>query len=295
MKVGFIGMGRMGVPMAQNVLKGGHDVTVYNRTRDKCRPLGDAGASVAETPGELAVGADVVVTMVADPAAATEVITGSEGVLGTIDAGSTVVEMSTIGPVAVRELAAAAEAQDVAFLDAPVSGSVAFAESAQLTAMVGGDEASLERVRPVLDTMTKAHFHLGPAGAGAAMKLAVNSIIAVLNQSISEALALAAAGGIKPEAAYEVLKASAIGAPYVHYREGAYLDPESHPPGFTPDMMRKDLALAFELAAGANVALPAAASADLFLSIALGLGYGDEDMAVTARVLRELSALDSAG
>ena len=288
-------MGRMGVPMAQNVLKGGHDVTVYNRTRDKCRPLGDAGASVAETPGELAVGADVVVTMVADPAAATEVITGSEGVLGTIDAGSTIVEMSTIGPVAVRELAAAAEAQDAAFLDAPVSGSVAFAESAQLTAMVGGDEASLERVRPVLDTMTKAHFHLGPAGAGAAMKLAVNSIIAVLNQSISEALALAAAGGIKPEAAYEVLKASAIGAPYVHYREGAYLDPESHPTGFTPDLMRKDLALAFELAAGANVALPAAASADLFLSIALGLGYGDEDMAVTARVLRELSALDSAG
>ncbi len=295
MRVGFIGMGRMGVPMARNVLKGGHDLTVYNRTPGRCAPLADAGASVAGTPAELAAGAEVVITMVADPPAAIEVITGSGGVLSGIDSGSTIIEMSTIGPVVVRELAAAADGQGVAFVDSPVSGSVAFAEGAQLTATVGGDKAALERVLPVLETMTKAHFHLGPSGAGAAMKLAVNSVIAVLNQSISEALVLAEAGGIQPEAAYEVFKNSAIAAPYVHYREGAYLDPANELPGFTPGQMRKDLALAFELATVANVPLPAATSADLFLSIALGLGYENEDMAVLTRVLRELSAVHSSG
>ena len=295
MKVGFIGMGRMGVPMAQNVLRGGHELTVYNRTRERCRPLAEAGASVAESPAELATGAEVVITMVADPPAARAVLTGPDGVVGALSAGSTVIEMSTTGPVAARELAAAAADCGVGFLDAPVSGSVAFAESAQLTAMVGGDAAALERVQPVLETMTKAHFHLGPCGAGAAMKLAVNGIIAVLNQSIAEALALAQAGGIELEDAYEVLKNSAIAAPYVHYREGAYLNPAGQPPGFTPDLMRKDLSLAFELAAEASVALPAAAAADLVLSIALGLGYGDEDMAVVAHVVRELSAIGSPG
>jgi 3-hydroxyisobutyrate dehydrogenase-like beta-hydroxyacid dehydrogenase len=288
--VGFAGLGRMGGAMARNVLDAGFPLTVHNRTAARCEPLRSAGAAVAATPGEMAGASDVVVTMVADAEAARAVIDGPQGILSGARPGLVLVEMSTIGPEAARELAARAAADGVTMIDAPVSGSVSVAEAAQLTAMVGGEVEGFERARPVLEAMTKAQFHLGPSGAGAAMKLAVNVIIASTTHALSEALVLAETSGISRGDAYEVIANSAIASPFVAYKRAAFEDPDGTPPAFALDLMRKDLALALELGGRARIPLLAAGAACEAMTLAAGLRGGEEDLVGVADALRQLAA-----
>jgi 3-hydroxyisobutyrate dehydrogenase-like beta-hydroxyacid dehydrogenase len=196
MRVGFIGLGHMGRPMARRLAGGEHPLAVWNRTPGPATEVAGAGATIAGSPAALAAASDVVITMLSDAAAVRAILGGPGGVLAAIAAGGTVVDMSTIGPEAARELGAEAARHGVAFLDAPVSGSVALAEQGTLTTMVGGDPGVFDRVRPVLTRLTRAQLYLGPQGAGAAMKLAANILIAATNQAIAEALALAARSGI---------------------------------------------------------------------------------------------------
>jgi 3-hydroxyisobutyrate dehydrogenase-like beta-hydroxyacid dehydrogenase len=265
----------MGLAMARNVAGAGFPLIVWNRTAERCTPLADAGARVATEPAALAA-ADVVITMVSDGNAARSVLVES-GLLGDLRPASVVLEMSTIGPTAVAELAAEAQRHDVHLLDAPVSGSVSVAEAAQLFAMVGGDRAAYRRATPVLDAMTKGHLLLGPSGAGAAMKLAVNAMIAVTNESIAETLALAERFGIERERAYDVLAGGALASPFVLYKRGAFLHPNTEPVAFTTALMRKDIYLAQDLAARLGVRIPATAAAAGVLEEALGNGLGDAD------------------
>ena len=201
------------------------------------------------------------------------------GLLEALRPGSIVLEMSTIGPIAVKRLAAEAVRHDVRLLDAPVSGSVSVAESAQLFSMVGGEQEAYEQAAPVLDAMTKGHVLLGPSGSGAAMKLAVNAMIAVTNESVAETVTLAGRFGIDPEKAYDVLAGGALASPFVLYKRGAFLNPETEPVAFTTTLMRKDLALAQELADALGVRIPAAAAAATVLEEALNSGLADADMA----------------
>ena len=192
--------------------------------------------------------------------------------------GSIVLEMSTIGPTAVAELATEAGLHDVHLLDAPVSGSVSVAEAAQLFAMVGGDRGPYVRVTPVLDAMTNGrHLLVGPSGAGAAMKLAVNSMIAVTNEAIAETLALAERFGIERERAYDVLAGGALASPFLLYKRGAFLHPETEPVAFTTSLMCKDVSLAQALAMEVGVRTPATAAARDVLEEALSRGLADED------------------
>ena len=207
------------------------------------------------------------------------------GLLDDLRPGSVVLEMSTIGPTAAAELAAEALRHDVHLLDAPVSGSVSVAEAGQLFAMVGGDREAYERAAPVLDAMTKGHLLLGPSGAGAAMKVAVNSMIAVTNESIAETLALAERFGIERERAYDVLAGGALASPFLLYKRGAFLRPDTEPVAFTTALMRKDTALAQELASRLGVRIPAAAAAAGVLEEALGGGLADADMASVISLL----------
>ena len=200
--------------------------------------------------------------------------------------GSIVLEMSTIGPAAVKRLGEDAQRHDVQLLDAPVSGSVATAEAAQLFAMVGGAQEAYARASPVLDAMTKGHVLLGPSGSGAAMKLAVNAMIAVTNESVAETVALAERFGIDPEQAYDVLAGGALASPFVLYKRGAFLHPESEPVAFTTSLMRKDLALADELASRLGVRIPAATAAAAMLEEALENGLAEADMASVIGMLR---------
>jgi len=285
--VGFAGIGRMGLPMALNVRRAGFPLTAWNRTPERCAPLAAEGAAVAAVPSGLA-GADVVVTMLADAAAVRSTLVDG-GLLEALEPGSIVLEMSTSGPTAIAELAAAADRCGVHLLDAPVSGSVSVAESAQLFAMVGGDEAAYRRAAPVLDAMTKGHVLLGPSGSGAAMKLALNSMIAATNESLAETLALAEAFGIDPERAYDVLQSGVLASPFVAYKRNAFLAPEATPVAFTAALMLKDVTLARELADRLGVRLPAATAAGHVLDEAARSGLGDDDMAAVLRLLRPAS------
>ncbi len=289
MKVAFVGIGRMGLPMARNVARAGHELTAFNRTPERSEPLREDGAAVAASAAEAVRGADVVVTMLADPAAVADQLEGEGGILAGAGEGLVWLEMSTIGPTAAREFAARAAAAGVEMLDAPVSGSVAVAEAAALAAMVGGPEAALERARPVLEAMTKAHFHLGGSGAGAAMKLAVNVMIASATVAISEALVLAEAAGIEREDAYEVIGAGALASPFVDYKKAAFLDPDGTPPAFALDLMRKDLKLALEQGEAAGVPLLGAGAAADAVTVAAGLEGGDADLVRVADALRRIA------
>jgi 3-hydroxyisobutyrate dehydrogenase/2-hydroxy-3-oxopropionate reductase len=290
MTVGFAGIGRMGLAMAGNLLRAGLPLAVWNRTVERCSPLADAGATVVAGPAELAV-ADLVVTMVSDGEAAWSVLVES-GLLADMRPGAVVLEMSTIGPLAVERLATEAALHEVRLLDAPVSGSVAVAEAAQLFAMVGGDRHAYELAAPVLDAMTKGHALLGPSGSGAAMKLAVNAMIAVTNESVAETLALAERFGIDPAQAYDVLAGGALASPFVLYKRGAFLHPGTEPVAFTTTLMRKDMRLAQDLATRLGVRIPAAAAAASVLDEALGSGLADADMASVLGLLKPARGSD---
>jgi 3-hydroxyisobutyrate dehydrogenase-like beta-hydroxyacid dehydrogenase len=288
-KIGFVGIGKMGLPMAGNLLRAGNDLTVFNRTPERCDPLRDDGATVATSAAEAAREAEVLVTMLADPAAVAGQMEGEDGILAGARAGMVWLEMSTIGPTAAREFAARAAEAGVEMLDAPVSGSVAVAEAAALVSRVGGSEAALERGRPALEAMTKAHFHLGGSGAGAAMKLAVNVMIASATVAISEALVLAEAADIDRADAYEVIAAGALASPFVGYKRAAFLDPDGTPAAFALDLMRKDLKLALEQGEAAGLPLLGASAAAEAMTVAAGLEGGDEDLVRVADALRRIS------
>ena len=283
MNVGFAGLGRMGLAMARNVLHAGFPLTVYNRTSARADALVEEGARVVEAPDHLSA-CDLVVTMVSDAAAARSVLVEG-GLLDALLPGSIVLEMSTIGPTAAEELAREAALREVDLLDAPVSGSVSVAEAAQLFSMVGGSAPAYQRTTPVLDSMTKGHVYLGPSGAGAAMKLAVNAMIAATNEAIAETLSLAKRCGIDPEDAYDVLAGGAVASPFVLYKRNAFLHPESEPVAFTTALMRKDLALVDELAVRLDVRMPVSRATTQVLDEALEIGLADADMASVLRLL----------
>ncbi|HEY6496685.1 MAG TPA: NAD-binding protein, partial [Trebonia sp.] len=182
-----------------------------------------------------------------------------------------------------REISAHAVRAGVRFLDAPVSGSVSVAEQGKLTVMTGGDPAALADALPVLQVITATQLHLGPPGAGAAMKLAVNIMIAAVNQAVAEGLALAATAGIDPRAAYETLLASVVSSPFLHYKRDAYLTIADAPVSFTTALMAKDLQLALDVAGEVPLALTATAKQSLEQACAAGLG--DADFASVARLL----------
>ena len=282
-KVGFAGIGRMGLPMARNLLQAGFPLLVWSRTAERCTPLTDEGAEAVSEPAALA-GADVVVTMLTDGPAAHSVLVES-GLLEHLRRGSIVLEMSTIGPRAVGELAEEARRNGVDLLDAPVSGSVSVAEAGQLFVMVGGDRTAYERVAPVLDALAKGHVLLGPSGSGAAMKVAVNAMIAVTNESIAETVGLAERFGIDRERAYDVLAGGVLASPFLLYKRGAFLHPESESVAFTTRLMRKDVALAEDLASELGARMPAVAAAAGVLDDAVLDGLGEADFASVLSVL----------
>lgn len=275
--------------MARALARGGHQLVLYNRTPGRAERLAaDIGAQVAPTPARAAGQADVIITMVADDAALTELCKSDEGILAGAQPGSVTVQCSTVLPDTVRALAPIFSERGLGFLDAPVSGSIALAEQGKLTVMAGGDAAALEKARPVLEALAGRVFHMGPVGTGAAMKLAVNAVIFALDVALAEALVLAERAGIERERAYEVLEASAAGAPFVAYKRQAFVDPESAPTAFSLDLAGKDLRLIAALASA--LGLPVAqARTNLDLIDAAAQSQGPErDFAFVAGHLRNV-------
>jgi 3-hydroxyisobutyrate dehydrogenase-like beta-hydroxyacid dehydrogenase len=244
--IGFAGLGRMGRPMARNLARAGHDVLGYDPVA-----VPPEGVRQAASARELA-GAALTISMLPDATTTRELVAN---LLPDVAPGHLHVVMGTVGPRAVRDLAAAARPHGVQVVDAPVSGSVDHAGTTQLTAMVGADEAQFAGVRSVLAAMTRQQNHTGSVGSGRATKLAVNAVLAALNQAVAEGLPLAEAGGVDERAFYEVLRTSAAGAPFVAYKEEAFLAPDATAVAAPVTLIRKDVALTLELADAARLAL----------------------------------------
>lgn len=285
--VGVLGIGRMGGSMARALAAAGFEVVCWNRTTAAAENLAaELGGRAMGRPADVAAAADVCVSMLADGAAVEAVYRGPDGLLAGARPGNVLVDSSTVAPSMIRGLEADVRAVGAGLLDAPVSGSVALARSGGLTIMVGGEAADLERARPVLDALARTVFHMGPLGSGAAMKLAVNAVIFGLNEALAEGLALAEAAGIERQAAYDVLAASAVGAPYVGYKRAAFLDPTSAPVAFALDLAAKDLRLIGELAREVGVPMPQAVANLEVIAAASAGGHGARDFSTVAEHLR---------
>ena len=287
MRIGFAGLGRMGGPMARNIARAVHHarLTLWNRSADKAVDLADAlGCDVAATPKALSDAADVVVTMLADDPSSEAVHLGPEGLF----AGScrTFVEMGTMSPDHIEALAAAAP-EGARVIDAPVSGATQAAADAQLLIMAGCGEADAEDLKPLLNAMGRRTVFLGKTGAGAVMKLAVNSLIHGINQTLAEAMTLAEAAGIAPEAAFDTIEDSAAGAPMLRYRRPLYLDEAAHDVTFTVALARKDMEVTAALADRLGTAMPRGRVTLDALRAADARGYGARDMASMLDYMRK--------
>jgi 3-hydroxyisobutyrate dehydrogenase-like beta-hydroxyacid dehydrogenase len=288
--LGFVGLGAMGGRMARRLLGAGHAVVGYNRTASKARWLVDEGLRLAASPREVAAAADVVFVMVTDPDALEAVSGGPDGLLAGLRRDGVIVDMSTVSPHASRDLAAKAVARGGAMLAAPVSGSPITLEAGQLSFMVGGDPAVLDRVRPYLAAIGPTVTHVGEIGLASAMKIATNLGLAVQMLAFSEAVALAEKSGIPRERAVEALLKSVIASPMVKYR-GPYVLGMPEEALFDVLMIQKDLRLALELGRTLGVPLPATGVAQEMMTAARGLGVGHFDFAVVFDVLAALSGL----
>ena len=286
-RVGFIGLGTMGSPMAANVARAGFPLTVWNRTVSKAQAVASqTGAAVAGSPAELAAAVDVLITMVSDREALLDLYTGSGGIAGSLRPGTVCIDMSTVGPDDSIQVADQVTASSGRFIDAPVSGSVALATAGILTIMVGGRSEDLDAVRPVLGAMGSRVFHMGPVGTGTTIKLAVNSIVYGLSEALSEALVLAERAGIERDRAYEVFASSAIAAPFIEYRKEAFLTPGRVPVAFRMVLAEKDLDLALALAARVEARMPQGHLNRAVIAEAIAAGFADHDMSAIAEHLR---------
>lgn len=288
LRVAVIGTGRMGTAMVGRLAGAGHHLTVHNRTRAKAEAVAARhDAAVAPTPREAVREADVVLVSLADDAAVRAAYGGPDGLVAGLAAGQVVADTSTVDPETLRGLEAAVVAAGAALLDTPVSGSVSTVEAGALLVMAGGDAAALERARPALEAIASRIVHLGPLGAGATMKLVVNAMVHALNGALAEALVLAEKAGLDRACAYDVIAASAVGAPFVAYKRDAYLSPEGTPVAFALNLVAKDLALAGTLAARVAAPMPQLATNREVVQRAVAAGLGDADLSALATLLRQ--------
>ncbi len=288
--VGVIGMGRMGRAMAATLARAGFDLTVWNRNPGKANAVADdTGAAVAGSPAEAAARTQVLISSLADDAAVRAVYLGEGGVVHGIGERTVAVETSTIDPETVRQVGAAVDATGAGLLDSPVSGSVSTVEAAALTVMVGGDAALLDRARPVLEALASNIVHVGPRGAGAATKLAVNGLVHGLNVALCEAVVLAERAGVDRAKAYEVFAGGAGGAPFVHYKQASFLDPDRAPVAFSLDLVAKDLELITGLGTRVGAPMRQAETSLAVVNDAIAASFGDRDMSTVAVHLRERS------
>jgi 3-hydroxyisobutyrate dehydrogenase-like beta-hydroxyacid dehydrogenase len=285
-KVAFCGLGQMGEPMAARLLDGDHELVVWNRSAERADALAGRGARRATSPAEAAAGSEVVITMLSTSGALEEVVFGDEGLASGMEAGTTLVEMSTVGPDAVRRLAERLP-DGVDVLDAPVLGSVSAATDGSLKLFVGGPGDQVERCRPVLERLGTVH-HLGPLGSGAAMKLVANSTLATLMTGLGEALALADGMGLDPSQVLDLLAESPIGATAKSKREN--IETGTYSPNFKLGLAVKDVRLVTEAAGGAGVELRLGPAAQAWLEAAEEADLGAMDYSAVIAHIRGTEA-----
>jgi 3-hydroxyisobutyrate dehydrogenase len=287
-RVGLVGLGIMGGGMAHNILRAGFPLTVHNRTRVRAELFAAEGATVADSPADVAAASDIVVVCVSDTPDVEQVVLGAGGVLDGAAPGTLVVDTSTIAPAATRSIAAALAERDVRFVDAPVSGGSEGARHGTLSIMVGGAADDVERARPVLEAVGRTITHVGPVGAGQTCKL-VNQVLVVVNMlAVSEALLLASAGGLDPGTAIEAVQGGAAGS-WMLANRGPQVVARDWRPGFTIDLQQKDLRLVLEAADELGVPVLATAAVHQLYRTLQARGLGGEGNHALVKALEELA------
>ncbi len=291
-RVGLIGLGIMGAPMARNLLRAGFPLTVWNRTRAKADALATEGAAVAATPRALAERSDVVVTMVTSSPDVEAVLFGKEGAMEAARDGLLVVDMSTISPDVTRSMAGRAKAKGARMLDAPVTGGQLGAVEARLTIMVGGEAADFERAKPIFEALGKTIVHVGPTGAGQVIKLANQVAVAINNLGVSEALVFAAAHGVDVEKARQVI-ASGAGGSWAMANYAPKILAGDFSPGFMVDLQQKDLRLILDAAFALHLGLPGTALAHELYNALQRDGGGREGNHALIKAIEKLSGVEA--
>jgi len=289
-KIAFVGLGAMGGAMAQRLLAAGHSVTGYNRTRAKADALASKGLAVADSARAAVEGASVVLSMVTDSEALRDVALRPDGILAGLGQGAVWAEMSTVSPTVTRMLGERVAEKGAALLDAPVSGSTVTIAQGQLSFIVGGDAAALERSRPYLLAIGPTITHVGALGLAVTMKIAVNLSIGVQMLAFSESVLLAEKSGIPREKAVEAILKGVTASPMLKYRGPFVLDMPDEAL-FNVVLMQKDMRLALEQGRAVGVPLPATGLVHELLTGARGLGLAEKDFAAVFDVLAKLSGL----
>jgi len=288
-RIAFLGLGTMGSGMAGQLLAKGFPLAVFNRNPEKSKPFA-AKARVAKSPREAASGADVIISMVADDNASNSMWLGDDGALAAVAPGAVCIESSTVSVDWVRELAGKVAAAGCGFLDAPVTGSKTHAAAGELNFIVGGETATLEKARPVLEAMSKTILHVGPVGSGALLKIVNNFVCGVEIAALAEAMAMIERAGLNREKALEVITNGAPGSPLVK-TVSSRMTRLDYTPNFTLRLMAKDLKYAMSEGSKLSVKLITAAAALEDFQRGIAAGHGDNDIAAVVEPLRNSRSL----
>lgn len=291
MKLGFIGLGIMGRPMALNLLRAGFPLSVWARREASMQPLVEAGATACASPAEVARGSDIVISMVADAPDVAQVTLGASGVVEGAHAGLIHVDMSTIAPSRAREIAAQLAERGVTMLDAPVSGGEVGAINAQLTIMVGGEEAAFEKARPALQAMGKSVTWIGESGAGQVTKACNQILTGVGVAMVAEALNFARASGVDPARVREAMLGGFAYSKVLENHGQRMLD-QNFKPGFKAWMHQKDMKIVLDEAHRLGVMTPTSATVAQLFNALVGSGCGEQDTVSVIGLLERMSAAD---
>jgi 3-hydroxyisobutyrate dehydrogenase-like beta-hydroxyacid dehydrogenase len=291
-KLGFLGLGIMGAPMARHLIAAGHNVALWSHTADKATQLAaTAGGFACATPAEVAKHSDYVFLCVGNTQMSREVILGADGLVSGAAPGLVIVDCSTVSPAESRAIASELAAKGIHFLDAPCTGSKGGAESGTLTFMVGGDKDVFERTRPYFEAMGKSLYYCGGPGLGLQAKLSQNLILGNLLQAFNEGIVLSVKGGVDPELMLDILNNSAARSGVVALKAPAVFK-RDFATNFSVKWLEKDIALMLESAADLGVPLPLTALSQQLYRAAIAKGYGEEDICGSIRVLEELSGCE---
>jgi 3-hydroxyisobutyrate dehydrogenase len=285
-RVALLGTGTMGRGMAANLLKAGFALTVYNRTRSKAEPLASQGATIADSPAKAAREADVVISILADDNASRSAWVGEGGALAAMSAGSTAIECGTVSPEWIAELEEASRSRGISIVEAPVTGSRPQAEAGQLTFLCGAEEMDLERIRPVLEPMSKAIIHFGPVGSGGQVKLINNFLCGVQVASFAEAVAWIERTKLDRKQALEFLKSGAAGSGILSAMTDR-MTARTYDVNFLLRLLNKDLRYAQAAAADHGITLATAATTAKLFDEAEQRELGEKDMSAVVEVLRD--------
>jgi 3-hydroxyisobutyrate dehydrogenase-like beta-hydroxyacid dehydrogenase len=290
--IGWIGLGKMGQPMAANLLAAGYDLSVYNRSAEKCAPLEADGAAVASDITSLAGRSEAVFSVLSDDAALRQTLLGDRGAIAHMQPGAVLIDMSTVSAAVSAEIASVAAARKVGYLRAPVSGSVAFAAAAKLTVLASGPEDVFHRCLPLLEKLSARQVHVGAADEARIMKLVVNMMVGMSAAMMGEAMALGLKNGLDRATLLEVIGASAVASPLIGYKLDA-LRARDYTPAFEARMMAKDFDLILEAARASATPLPISAQVREGFSAMSACGDGDADFFKYVELAAHLSGMDT--